>query len=384
MNLSTLTVAGMALCALVACDQTLPTIDTDADPSGETSVLQVAPEALRNAQLGYEKASSHPIQERISAYGEITPQADKMASIVSRVSGIVVDIRKQLGESVDEGEVVAVLESQALAEAVMRYLQAESTLEAAKKAFAREKELFGKKLTSAEAYQGAEQALQTAKITHATTRQSLQLLHFEESELHAYLDAPESADLTRFPIRSPLNGVVTNREIHRGEAVAADAPLFKIADLEEVCVHFHVPLESVRYLEKGGLVNVADDSAAQAADATVTFVSPIASESSRTVTVRAALTNTQGHWRPGTPVTVTMKRTAANAAIAIPSDALLDYEGGYVVFVQEREGVFHLREVEPGRRDDAFVEIKSGLREGETVVTTNAFALKALWQSQGA
>ena len=60
--------------------------------------------------------------------------------------------------------------------------------------------------------------------------------------------------------------------------------------------------------------------------------------------------------------------------------AKLDFEGGFAVFVRKQPNVFELREVIPGKRNDALVAIEDGLQAGETVVTTNAFLLKAQWQ----
>ena len=68
--------------------------------------------------------------------------------------------------------------------------------------------------------------------------------------------------------------------------------------------------------------------------------------------------------------------------MAIPSEALLDFESEFAVFVRRDVNTFELRKVKPGKRDNALVAIERGLVAGETVVSTNAFLLKTQWQME--
>jgi len=269
-----------------------------------------------------------------------------------------------------------VIESQSLATSIVSYLQTERDMRFARAEYQREKELFDKKLASSESFFAKEQALSKAQIAHAAALQPLELLNFQEGQLHGYLDDPDAANLTHFEVRSPLAGVVTKKQLIKGESVSADQELFVVADLSEVWIDFQAPLGDAKFLTKGQMVTIAAD---ERAEATVQYVAPLANQANRTVEARAAMPNTKGAWRPGAPVTVEFARGREQFPVTVPSAAVLDFEGGFVVFVQQSANTFELREVTRGRRDDARVVIEAGLKAGEKVASDGAWQLKAQW-----
>lgn len=370
----------LALAAsLTACGE--PTPDAADGPDAMTATtparVELGEEALANASIETAEAEPASIRETVVSYGEVRPDPDRVASVVSRVDGILVSASRQLGDTVAAGDVLAVIESRTLASQIVAYLETESEMRFARGELARERDLFGKKLTSTEAVQQKEAAFQKAVIAHAAALQPLEVLHFTEGQLHGFLDDPDGANLTRLEVTSPIDGVVTARAGHPGEAVPADRELFRISDLSKVHVDFHVPLQAAGHLEPGRTASVNFASGDLEAEAGIIFVSPEADQESRTVLVRASLPNPAGLWRPGMPVTVRCDLGGDEAAVTVPSPALLDFEGGALVFVRTGPGSFEARTVEPGRRDQDRVEILSGVAPGETVAAANAWLLKA-------
>ena len=347
-------------------------------PAG-AEAIQLSPAALENASLSLAKAAAGEVGESAQAFGEITLDTDRVESIPARIDGVVALDRVQLGDAIEAGQVLAVLESQALATAIVTYLDSEHDLRFARSEFKREEDLYAKKLTSAESFNTKQQALYKAQIAHAAALQPLELINFDEAELHRYADEPESADLTRFEVKSPIAGVVTKKQLIRGESVDADQELFVIANLEEVWVDFQVPLSDARSLQKGQKVRVGSSTGSSQAEATIRYVAPMANEMSRTVAARATLPNEAGAWRPGTPVIVSFDRDREPFPVTVPAASVLDFEGASIVFIQSSPGVFELREVELGRRDETRVAIKSGVTAGEEVVADGAYQLKAQW-----
>ena len=366
-----------------ACNPGTPTASPTPKPDAEESGPQtftLSPEVLENAALEFANAEAAEIKNTTRAFGEIALNTEKVATIVSKIEGVLVKDLKQLGDPVEPDEPVAIIESQSLAASIVAYLQTERDLRFARAEYFREKELFEKKLTSSESYFKKEQDYNKAQIAHAANLQPLELLHFAEGQLHGYLDDPDSANLTSLDIRSPIAGVVTKKSFTLGEAVSADRELFVIADLTDVWADFHVPLSVATGLQKNAKVVVTRSGGNETGTATIKYIAPLADEATRTVLVRATLDNSAGQWRPGTPVAVTFTLTSESAPVAVPAEALLDFEGGFIVFVHTADDTFELREVVPGTRDDQRVAIKTGLAAGETVVSTNAYLLKAQWQ----
>ncbi len=208
------------------------------------------------------------------------------------------------------------------------------------------------------------------------------MLNFTEGQLHGYLNAPNEAQLTVLEVVSPINGIVTRKSIITGQAVQADTELYMIADLSEVWIDFQAPLAAANGISAGDQVRVSITDGAATSNATIKYVAPLANEINRTVEVRATMPNENRIWRPGSPVNVEFARERLNAGVAIPSEALLDFESEFAVFVRRDVNTFELRKVKPGKRDNALVAIERGLVAGETVVSTNAFLLKTQWQME--
>lgn len=352
----------------------------DAGTVNEQAFLTLEAAALQNANLAFEEAVPGSIRSEITAFGEITLNTERVAAIVSKVEGEIQKVFKQLGDPVKAGELLAAIESHSLASAIVEYLQTERDRRFFREAFQREEELFQKKLSSSEDYFRAEQAYRKAQIAHAAALQPLELLNYNEGQLHDYLEAPDEAVLTILEVKSPIDGVITKQSLIPGQAVTADTELFVVANLSEVWVDFHVPLETAMEISAGDQARVTFSGRDLHGEAVVKYVAPLANEISRTVQVRASLPNEDGNWRPGAPVTVRLSARSNEAAVTIPAEALLDLEGGFAVFVKEASNRFELRKVRPGHRDGSRVAIESGLSAGETVVSANAYLLKAQWQ----
>jgi cobalt-zinc-cadmium efflux system membrane fusion protein len=102
--------------------------------------------------------------------------ADRMAQIVPKVGGTVTEARKNLGDTVEKGEVLALIESREMAESVADYLAAKRAEELARTTFNREKGLWDKKITAEQDYLTAKNAHQEAKIKLDLAKQKLQAL----------------------------------------------------------------------------------------------------------------------------------------------------------------------------------------------------------------
>jgi cobalt-zinc-cadmium efflux system membrane fusion protein len=109
----------------------------------------------------------------------------------------------------------------------------------------------------------------------------------------------------------------------------------------------------------------------------ITFLSPLTSISTQTVTARAVLDNDGGRFRPGMFVTADVLTAVVPVAVAIKQEAIQEIDGKRVVFLRKGDGEFVVREVELGERDQRMVEVLFGVVAGDTYVTQNSFVLKA-------
>ena len=206
-----------------------------------------------------------------------------------------------------------------------------------------------------------------------------------------YLGA--EAQLSYSEIRSPINGVVTDRPLYPGEMAAAGTPLLTVMDTSSVVARAHIPQEQAALLKVGdkstvivssavsGGVSGKDPGQGDPIEGKVTVVSPALDPNSTTVEVWVQAKNPKGRLRPGTSAQISMLAQAVPNAVVIPVAAVLTAPDGssYVmVVVSENRGSdnrAHQKTVKTGIRQGDQVQILEGLTEGERVVASGAYGL---------
>jgi multidrug efflux pump subunit AcrA (membrane-fusion protein) len=177
-------------------------------------------------------------------------------------------------------------------------------------------------------------------------------------------------------IRSPIDGVVTDGPWYPGMMPQAGAPLVTVMNLSQMIAKAHIPQNQAALLKKGDPATVTVAGADEPIKGKVTLVSPALDPGSTTVEVWVQAPNPEGVLKAGSSATVSMtSKTAANALI-VPAQALVsDEEGKKSVMVVGSDGVAHKREVETGIQTSDSVQIVSGLKPGEQVVSVGAYGL---------
>ena len=329
-------------------------------------------ESARNA--GIEVAAAGPARIRSSRQlqGEIQLNQDRLVRVVPRLAGVVTSARRNLGDRVRAGDVLAILESQALGDLKSEYLAARQRLGLARTTAEREKRLWEEKISAEQDYLASRQALVEAEIAHRNAGQKLAGLGLPR----AAIENGDAADLTRLSIRSPIDGVVIEKRVATGEAVAAEANIYLIADLSSVWAEltlYPADLEAVRLGQK---VTVRASGLNASADGVISYVGALLGEQTRTAKARITLPNPGERWRPGLFVTVDVEQEERQVAVAVPVGAIQSLRDWKVVFARFGN-VFEARPVHLGRSDAKLVEIVSGLAPGQPIAAANSFVLKA-------
>jgi cobalt-zinc-cadmium efflux system membrane fusion protein len=270
---------------------------------------------------------------------------------------------------------MAVIESRELADAKAAYLAADEREKLAQANFEREERLWRKKVTSEQEYLDARRALAEARIEKNSIEQQLHALGFSDAYLKKLPGHPD-ATYTRFEIRAPFAGTVTEKHLTLGENVNSDAEVFTIADLSTVWVDINVYQKDLAEIRKGQPVILEIGHGIPEVSGEIAWVGPLVGEATRTARARVVLPNPDGVLRPGLFVTARVATGSTKAGIVVPKSALQTFEERTVVFVQDEDG-FEPRPVETGRQNVDQVEILSGLEAGQRYVAEGAFTLKA-------
>lgn len=333
------------------------------------SAEQVVAAGIKVVAIG-----SGQLAREVSVPGKIVAAADRMAQIVPKVGGTVTEAQKNLGDTVEKGEVLARIESREMAEAVADYLAAKRGEELTRTTYNREKGLWDKKITAEQDYLNAKNAHQESKIRLDLAKQKLQALGHDAGMLKSF-DTAAAADTLRFhELRSPLPGRVIAREITLGEYVDTTHSAYTVADLSVVWVETAIAPGDLPFVKEGQTANVMGSGGKT--EGKLIFVSPAIDPETRAAKAIIELTNLDGKWRPGEFATAAIATSAQDTDLIIPKEAIQTLEGKPAVFVRTDKG-FEKRDVTVGREDSQHIEIISGVTFGEPVAISNTFTLKA-------
>jgi cobalt-zinc-cadmium efflux system membrane fusion protein len=317
------------------------------------------------------------VGRRISVPGSIVPSGDRIARVAVRLLGTVAELRKRLGDPVQAGEVVAVIESREVADAKSEYLAARLVFDLQQTLFNRSKMLFEGKVLSENDYLRARATFEDARVKIETARQKLFALSLTAEQIDALPQQPVET-LRRQELRAPISGRVAERRVELGSLVGREgqeSELFVIVDLAEVWAELAVPPTDLADIREGQEISVHADGS-EPFPATIMFVSPLLDKDTRSARVVALVDNANRRWRPGSFVTAEIPVRQAKAEVVVPQTALQPIKGESTVFVGNADG-FEVRKVVVGRQDQQLAEITSGLSVGERIATANTFVLKA-------
>lgn len=290
------------------------------------------------------------------------PQATQVVS--AAIAGRVVALNRNLGESVSRGQTIAVIESREAAQLKGEVEAARARLALANSNLAREQRLFSQRVSP-------EQDLIAARTAATEARIAL-----TQAQSQVSATGGGGGGLNRLGIVAPISGQVIARPVVLGQTVAADAELFRVANLSKVSLSLSLKPEDAGRIRPGAAVTVT--ASGRSATARISFVSPALDAQTRLVPAIASLDNGGSVWRVGEAVTasVQLAGNGGSAAVRVPLTAVQTVEGKTVVFVRTTTG-FKATPVELGDPAGDAVLIRSGLSGRERIATTGSFTLKA-------
>lgn len=374
---------------------------------------QAEPEPLVTVQA--EHPQQGPIAEHITADAVLAPLAQ--AAIEPKISAPVRKFYVQRGARVKSGQLLAVLENKDLAAAAMdnkgTYVAAQAAFDTATKAQVPEetlkaesdlaqakanlqlnqsivksrKQLFaegaipGRDLDTAQAALVQAQAAYDAAAKHLESVRSVSreaALKAARGQLTSAEGKYEGAEalVNYSEIRSPIDGVVTDRPLFAGETANAGTPLITVMETSTLLAKAHLAQSLAQQIKLGDDARIQVPGLADPVPAKVSLISPALDPGSTTVEIWLKIDNKTGKLKVGTPVKVSITGLSVPRALKIPAVSILTAQDGTKsVMVVGDDGVAHRKPVTLGIHGDGDVQVTGGLAAGELVITTGAYAL---------
>ena len=317
------------------------------------------------------------IQSTLKMPGEIVVNPNSIVQVVPRLPGIVAVVNYEAGQSVKKGDVLAVVESQMLADLQSQYLAAQRRVVLAKTVYEREKQLWEEKISAKQDYLTAELAFNEARIASDLAAEKLRALGIQpQAGLHA-------KDLIRYEVRAPISGLIVTKTVALGAVLKDDMPIFTVADMSTVWTAVTVYPKDLSIVRAGQKAHVNAIAYDVEGDGVVTYITPLIGGQTRTATARVILENNDGRWHPGMFVSIELIADEVEVPVAVSAQAIQTFRDWTIVFGRYGN-YFEARPLELGRSDGKMVEVLQGLAAGERYASGNSFAIKADLEKAGA
>jgi membrane fusion protein, heavy metal efflux system len=357
----------------------------DSSPRG---AITLSPEAVRNAQIETTEVTLRSLQEWLEAPGVVDPDLSRVVRVRALARGVVRSVPVRLGEQVQAGQTLFEYENVEIAELLGEYrrlVAQQAKLEAHVKAAAQAAER-ARQLLAAEALAQKEVELRIAELTEAEAELSAHIASKEAAARRLRLFGMQPADVTApsseapslQKVVAPQSGVIVDFKIAPGEVIAGEQEVITIANLKRVWVMARVYEKDLGQVKSGQRGEVSFLSFPDRKfRGTITQVNSSLDPQTRTAGVRVEVDNPKEELKLQMYGTVRLLTGKVRSVPAIPRAALQRSDGKDQVFVQVSPAQFQKREVQPGPQVGEWVEIVSGLKAGEKVVTQGAFMLKS-------
>lgn len=301
----------------------------------------------------------------IEAPAVIAANPQSVRVIAVAVGGRITQLRKNLGDPVNRGDVLAVIESAEAAQFKADLEAARRQHELARSTLDRETRLHQEKVSATQDYLAARNGEQEAHIRVRLAEQRL-----------AATGADRGGPLNELMVRSPLRGHVLARSAVLGTVVASDTELFTVADLSEVAVELSISPDDASRVNVGSAVDVATGE--RRASGRIVSLSRVVDPATRQIKALATLPNKSGIWRIGETVraSVLIPGATGKTTVAVPQSAIQTVEDKPSVFVRTKDG-FAVKHLVLGQAGAGYVEVASGLSGDEQLAVSNSYVLKA-------
>jgi HlyD family secretion protein len=356
-----------------------------------------------------------PISETVSADAVIFPV--EQAVITPKITSTIKSFNVQRGSRVHKGQLLAVLENadlaaaadqskgefqqaeagyatttgaslpQELQKATLDASVAKSSLDAQQKVYDSRKTLFDQGALPRRDLDTAEVALAQARNQYEVAQRQLddlkrlgqeQSLKSATGQLGAakgkYLGA--EAQLSYSEIRSPIDGVITERPLYPGELATANVPLLTVMNNSKLIAKAHLSQAEAALLKVGDEAEITIPGTDEPVKARVSLVSPAVDPGSTTIEVWFEVAKPSAALRPGMTVAVEAIARTSKDALVVPLSAVFkNADGAEYLLLAGSDNHAHQQTVKTGIRSEDSVQIESGIKEGDSVIVSGGYGV---------
>ena len=332
----------------------------------------IAPDSLQ-AQLQITDVASQEVSDTLRVAGQIDFDEQALTRIGSSVTGRVTQIQATLGQIVDKGDTLALINSSELSGAQLSYLKARSERELHRRNMERAKTLFQSDVISAAEFQRRESEFEIASAETRAAQDQLRVLGVSPKSIENLANTGTIDSVAS--VMATIKGVVVERKVAAGQVVQASDVLFAVADLSRVWAVAQVPEQQVGQVKVGQSVSIEVPALGnEKLEGKLIYVGQTVNPESRTVLVRTALDNKSGRLKPSMLASMLIESTPVKRLV-VPTTAVVRQDDADHVFVQEADKRYRLIPVTLAAEHSGQRVVLEGLKPGMRIVSEGAFHL---------
>ncbi len=318
-----------------------------------------------------------PIQPELVLVGKVAYGEDRYSKISSPLQGRVVEVRAKLGDRVEAGATLLVIDSSDITAAYSEFVKEASEMEYSTRAQELAKELYATKALALKDLKQAENDLIKARAEFRRAKERLLSLRIPAQELEKPL--AQQRITSRFEMKSPLTGTVVERAVTPGQSVGSDAGqvLFTVADLDRLQVVADVYERDLALVKVSqvGRINVEAYPGTDFASV-VASIGDVVDPNTRTIKVRAWVDNREQRLKPEMFARLRLDVGDATPFLTIPKEAVVEIDGKHFVYLIDAPNHYEKREVVVSNVSSGQVRILEGLTSGQRIVIKGAVLVK--------
>lgn len=355
---------------------TPPETKPSLNQAASSDQIQITEEQFEN--LGITTGRLQAIKEVPVLYAPgrviVPPNNDYIVSAAQ--AGLISKLEVAIGDRVQRGQVLAVINSPELLALQRQYLKAISEQQLAGAVYRRDKKLLAEGVISDSRWDQTRNRYGIANSVVNESEQLLQIAGMSEAAIQQLASRRRLS--SQLEVYSPITGVVLDKMAGVGTRISGQTPLYRVADIERLWLEINIPQERIGDIKAGDQVRVVHSSI----EAKISLLGQGVDPQNQTVLARAIIEDSHNQVRPGQSVNTQIIKAVEGLAFNVPNQAIAQREGQSYIFVRNDQGfrVHRIRVI--GKQDDESF-ISGDLAGDEVIAVRGGVSLKANWLGLG-
>jgi membrane fusion protein, heavy metal efflux system len=346
------------------------THNEEGEDKAHAEAISLSAQQMTEQGIQLAKAEMGLVVKSASYPAKLIVNTDRQAHVSPAFSGQVVAVNVELGQRVQKGQALATLVVPDLVDQQANLQIAQTAMELARQDYERERQLWSQGISAKQDYQRAYNAYKQAQIQVQATKSRLSAL------------GASSGSQGRYVLKAPIAGIISKKDLVMGENVQLANQLFVIDQLDQLWLEFIVPSSEFSSIAPNQQIEFKSLQTGNSFKAQIQSLNTEADVQTGRLQVRAKVLSDAAELRPNLMVNVQLQQQGSSQALRVLKSAIQKVEGKEIVFVASE----HDKKIEfspqpvvlgPVSSDGQWIEVKSGLNQGQQYAGQGSFLLKS-------